>query len=198
MLDFKAKDTVRSVAADILRRACRWRALERKKISLLNLLVMILLFGSVGTESVAAQEEAIPEMSPAAKQVAGSIEEALATFVTAFDDLDWPVFRACFSARPTIFHPAAPNIKRIDTPEQFENAWSGVFARIKENSGRTSPPYMHLVPQDLRIEKLSDDVALVTFHLIDGRIVSRRTLVMKRQSAGWKIVHVHASNIEAP
>src|SRR5207253_834983 len=73
-----------SVAADILRRAWRWRALERKKISLLNLLVMILLFGSVGTESVAAQEKAIQEMNPAAKQVAGSIEEALAHVCDGF------------------------------------------------------------------------------------------------------------------
>jgi hypothetical protein len=68
---------------------------------------------------------------------------------------------------PTVFHPAAPNIKRIDSPEQFERAWLGVFERIPKGSGRTSPPFMKLDPRDLRVETLSDDVVLVTFHLID-------------------------------
>jgi hypothetical protein len=94
-----------------------------------------------------------------------------------------------------VFHPAAPNIKRIDSPEQFEKAWLGVFERIKKNSGRESPPYMSIKPLDLRVETLSEDVALVTFHLVDGNLVSRRTLVFKRSLEGWKIVHIHASNL---
>jgi SnoaL-like domain len=114
------------------------------------------------------------------------------------DDLDWHAFRACFSGTATIFHPSAPNIKRIDSPDQFEKAWLGVFERIKKNSSRTSPPYMRLSRLDLRIEKLSEDVALVTFHLVDGRTVNRRTLLCKRDPNGWKIVHIHASNITAP
>lgn len=127
-----------------------------------------------------------------------SIEEALSTFLTAFNNLDWQAFRACFSDTATIFHPAAPNIRRIDSPEQFNTAWLGVFERIKKNSGRTSPPYMNLNPVDLRVEKLSEDVALVTFHLVDGSTLNRRTLVFKRNPDGWKIVHIHASNITPP
>jgi ketosteroid isomerase-like protein len=127
-----------------------------------------------------------------------SIDEALSRFLTAFDNLDWQAFRNCFSNRATIFHPAAPNIRRIDSPDPFEKAWLGVFERIKKSSGRTSPPYMNLTPLDLRVEKLCEDVALVTFHLIDGRTVSRRTLVFKRDAESWKIVHIHASNITAP
>jgi ketosteroid isomerase-like protein len=127
-----------------------------------------------------------------------SIEEALSTFLTAFNNLDWQAFRVCFSGTATIFHPAAPNIRRIDSPEQFETAWLGVFERIKKSSGRTSPPYMSLNPVELRVEKLSEDVALVTFHLVDGNTVNRRTLVFERDPDGWKIVHIHASNITAP
>lgn len=57
---------------------------------------------------------------------------------------------------------------------------------------------MSLNPLDLRVEKLSEDVVLVTFHLVDGSTVNRRTLVFKQESDGWKIVHIHASNITAP
>jgi ketosteroid isomerase-like protein len=102
-----------------------------------------------------------------------TVEQALARFVAAFDDLDWERFRNCFSENATIFHPTAPNIKRIDSPEQFDKAWLGVFDRIKKNSGRTSPPYMKLDPTDVRVEKLSDNVTLVTFHLVDGGTIRR-------------------------
>jgi hypothetical protein len=44
------------------------------------------------------------------------------------------------------------------------------------------------------VDNLSDDVALVTFHLVDGDTLNRRTLVFKRES-GWKIVHIRASNL---
>jgi hypothetical protein len=57
---------------------------------------------------------------------------------------------------------------------------------------------MDLQPRDLRIEKLSEDAALVTFHSEDGRVLDRRTLVMKRESGEWKIAHMHASNLQAP
>jgi ketosteroid isomerase-like protein len=130
-----------------------------------------------------------------ASQSTAEIEHALSSFLQAFDNLDWPAFRTCFSPNATMFHPAAPNIKRIDSPSQFEKAWLGVFARIKASSGRTAAPYMDLRPQDLQIQMLSEDICLVTFHLVDGATISRRTLVFKRIEGSWKIVHLHASNI---
>jgi ketosteroid isomerase-like protein len=126
------------------------------------------------------------------------VEKALARFVTAFENLDWPTFRDCFSANATIFHPAAPNVRRIDSPLEFDKAWQGVFDRIKRNSGRTSPPYMKLNAQDVRIEPLGTGVALVTFHLADPGTIGRRTLVFQQIDGAWKIVHIHASNLSEP
>jgi len=125
------------------------------------------------------------------------VEQALSAFLVAFDNLDWPSFRVYFASDVTMFHPAAPNIKRIDSPEAFEKAWLGVFARIKKQSGRSGPPYMNLQPQDLKIQTLSPEIALATFHLIDGETTSRRSIMFKQCSDGWKIVHLHASNITA-
>jgi ketosteroid isomerase-like protein len=151
--------------------------------------IAVLLFSIMPAVPVSAQSTSKESQSSA------EIERALSSFVTAFDNLDWPAFRACFSPTATVFHPAAPNIKRIDSPDQFEKAWLGVFARIKASSGRTAVPYMDLRPQDLQIEMLSEDIGLATFHLVDGATISRRTLVFKKYPGGWKIVHLHASNI---
>jgi hypothetical protein len=124
-----------------------------------------------------------------------TVEQTLSTFLTAFDNLDWLAFRACFNDRPTMFHPSAPKIRRVDTPEEFDAAWKLVFERIRKDSGRTAPPYMKLSPTDLRIEPLAENVSLVTFHLTDGQTLSRRTLIFRRYDDGWKIVHIHASNL---
>jgi ketosteroid isomerase-like protein len=162
--------------------------MDRRKCLVVGFLVLTAAI----VESAVAQEKTLAHPKTA------SIEEALSAFLIAFDNLDWPSFRTCFSSTATIFHPAAPNIRRIDSLDEFEKAWLGVFERIKKSSGRTSPPYMNLNPLNLRVEMLSPDVALVTFHLLDGSIVNRRTLVFKRDADGWKIVHIHASNITAP
>lgn len=127
-----------------------------------------------------------------------AIEQALSSFIVAFDNLDWPSFRASFVPGATVFHPAAPNVKRIDSEQDFEKSWHGVFARIRKASGRTAPPYMNLQPQDLQVQILSQDVGLVSFHLVEGTTISRRTIVFKHTSDGWKIVHLHASNIMVP
>ena len=140
------------------------------------------------------QEKYSAEASPQASNV----EAALSKFVAAFENLDWAIFHGCFSANATIFHPAAPNIRRIDSPTEFDKAWLGVFERIKNNSGRTAPPYMKLNTADMRIERLGPNVALVTFHLVDPGTIGRRTLVFQRIDGAWKIVHIHASNLAQP
>jgi ketosteroid isomerase-like protein len=126
-----------------------------------------------------------------------TLEQRLAGFVSAFDDLDWARFQTFFAEDATVFHPAAPNVKRTEGRAGFEQAWLGVFERIRKNSGKTSAPYMDLKPKDVRIQYLADDVALVTFHLEDGTVLGRRTMVWKREGQVWRIVHVHASNLEA-
>jgi len=125
------------------------------------------------------------------------VRDALKVFLRAFDNLDWPGFRACFGPNPTMFHPAAPNSVRVETEEQFDKAWAGVFERIRRTSGRENPPFMTLEPKDLRIEFLSFDVALVTFHIISETEIDRRTIIFKRYRKAWKIVHIHASNLRS-
>lgn len=129
--------------------------------------------------------------SPAENQ---ELRAALEKFFAAFANLDWPAFRACFDDSATVFHPSAAHMRRTDSPSDFDAAWHEVFDRIKKQSGRSAPPYMELKPADLNVRLLSSDVALVTFHLPDQAVLGRRTVVLKKFSSGWKIVHIHASN----
>ena len=152
--------------------------------------VVLLIATALGPADKASAESADP---PARAE--SEIEQTLGGFLTAFDNLDWPAFRGFFAPDATMFHPAAPNQKRIDSPGEFEKAWLGVFARIRKTSGRSAPPYMNLQPQDVMIRILSPDIALVTFHLTDANILSRRTIVFRHDAGGWKIVHLHASNL---
>jgi ketosteroid isomerase-like protein len=136
--------------------------------------------------------------APAPADSTAEVRAAVETFLHAFEALDWPAFRACFAEGATVFQPTPPHVLRTDSPESFERAWAAVFERIRRNSGRTAPPYMTLSPKDLRIQLLSEKSALVTFHLPQGETLGRRTVILERLDAGWKIVHLHASNLSRP
>jgi ketosteroid isomerase-like protein len=50
----------------------------------------------------------------------------------------------------------------------------------------------------LRLQ-LAGNVAIVTFHLDDRPgFLNRRTIVLQKQPSGWKIIHLHASEVAAP
>lgn len=135
------------------------------------------------------------------------VRQATARFLKAFNDLDWTAFKACWEyksdtfAATVVFPPLSPSVlpevpvRRV-TGREAEGVWRRLFDGIRRNSGRTAAPYQDIQPQDELIEMLGDGVAIVMFHLGNEKRVSRRTLVWKRTSDGWKIVHLHASAIE--
>ncbi len=63
-------------------------------------------------------------------------------------------------------------------------------------SSRPGPPYVTLEPRDLEVEVFTD-AAVATFHLENGPSLSRRTFVLAKRDGGWRIVHLHASNVVA-
>ena len=90
-----------------------------------------------------------------------------------------------------------------DSKEPIDNAnymrINGLDPQMKHvinslhESGK-QPPYMKLEPKDLRITMLKD-AAIVTFHLVNGKSLSRRTLVLSKYAGIWKIIHLHPSNV---
>jgi len=120
------------------------------------------------------------------------VREALANFVVAFDNLNWETFRLAFSDDATVFYPRAFP-ERANGRVEFEKTFKVVFDQIRGN--KSKPPYMHIQPKEMRIQTFGN-VAIATFHL-DDRVgfLNRRTIVLHKTNDGWKIVHLHASEV---
>ena len=120
------------------------------------------------------------------------VREALAKFIRAFDDLDWEHFRLAFDDNATVFYPRVIP-QRANGRAEFEKAFKTVFQQIRR--GKTSAPYMDIQPKEMKIQFFGN-VAIATFHLNDRRgFLNRRTIVLNKTEKGWKIVHLHASEI---
>jgi len=116
----------------------------------------------------------------------------LSEFITAFDNLDWDKFRNAFADDATVFYPR-DRANRANGRMEVEEYFKHVFEQIR--AGRSKGPYMDIQPRELRIQVLGD-VAIATFHLDDRPgFINRRTLVLRKTAAGWKIAHLHASEV---
>ena len=130
-----------------------------------------------------------------AVQDSAAVAVALQRFLTAFENLDWGPFRAAFSDSATIFQPVPQMAERVTGPRGIDSTFRAVFAAIRARA-TGGPPYQRLVPSDLRIEPLSPGLVLVTFQLRSEERLARRTVLFRHEKAGWRILHLHASNID--
>ena len=126
------------------------------------------------------------------RQPDAEVRETLSKFVQVFDNLDWEQFRGFFADDATVFYPRdVPT--RATGRQEIEAQFKRVFEQIRGN--RTKPPYMDIQPKDLEIQ-LFGEVAVATFHLDDrAGVLNRRTIVLRKETAGWRIVHIHASEV---
>jgi ketosteroid isomerase-like protein len=124
------------------------------------------------------------------------VEEAFNGFISAFNNLEWDKFQTALADEITVFNPEipeAPTVNRLDGKQAVEDSFKGVFAASRQQL--KGPPYLHIVPKRVRIQMLVD-TAIVTFEFDrEGNSMGRRTLVFHREVNGWKIVHIHASNV---
>ena len=123
-----------------------------------------------------------------------AVAKALHLFLTAFENLDWPPFRAAFSDSATIFHPAPEAAERVTGPRGIDSSFRAVFSAIRAHA-TSGPPYHRLVPTELRIQPLSPGLVLATFHLRNAERLARRTVIFRQEGADWRILHLHASNV---
>jgi ketosteroid isomerase-like protein len=120
------------------------------------------------------------------------VRDTLANFVHAFEILDWEPFRLAFSDDATVFYPRGFP-ERANGRVAFEKTFRVVFEQIRRS--KTTAPYMDIQPRDMKVQ-LFGDIAIATFHLDDrAGFINRRTIVLNQTEAGWKIVHLHASEI---
>ncbi len=122
------------------------------------------------------------------------VRAALALFLAAFENLDWDRFRLCFDDAATVFFPSPTPPDRSDARAAFEARFTDVFAQIRK-AVPSGPPFQRLAPEDLHVEVLGVDAAVATFHLRNAERLARRTVVMAKRGATWRIVHLHATNV---
>ena len=120
---------------------------------------------------------------------------ALKSFIEAFDNLDLDKFRLAFDDNATVFYPRGIP-ERATGRAAFEANFRKVFEQIRGN--KTAAPYMDIQPKNFELQMFGD-VAVATFHLDDrAGFLNRRTLVLAKTGNGWKIVHLHASEVALP
>jgi ketosteroid isomerase-like protein len=130
-----------------------------------------------------------------------AVEEAVAHWLGSFENLDMPVFIDCFTDDATIFFPSfvpAPDIpERVAGKAAVRSSFEQIFAAIRKGASG-GPPYHRLQPEDLQVQLLGTDSAVVTFHLRNSERIARRTFVMRKVQGAWLVAHLHASNFLTP
>ena len=135
-----------------------------------------------------------PSASPTPPPEVAAIAKVVDGFIEALDAADIERFAPLFAADATVFFPLAPFADRLENRDQITKVFTVFFESVRR--GKTGPQYMNLVPQDVRIQ-LYGSTAVVTFHFKGPDLVSRRTLVLRKDGGAWSIVHLHASNLAA-
>ena len=105
-------------------------------------------------------------------------------WMDALNSLDEARIVGAFAGDATAFFPVV-KAERVDG----HAAIAAVFHEYVAGSTKKT----NIVPEDLRVQQ-SGDLAVITFNVHNPSAVSRRTFVWRRDSGGWRIVHMHASN----
>ena len=157
---------------------------------LMRVLGLLLVSLLLDAPAVLAQEPARDE---------ADIERAVNGIVEAVENADMPGFLAFFDEDATMFHNMAQSSgnapRRLQGRTDIERSMRGVFDQLKENSGRTTGPYVQIQPLD-RMVQTYDQFAVVSFHLGSAPAISRRTLVFRKVASAWKVVHLHGSLLQ--
>lgn len=125
-----------------------------------------------------------------------AVAQAATAFLAAFDSLNWEGFVARLSDSVDAYWPRPDTADRLRSREAVEARYRAFFDEIRAR--RSGPPYLHLQVSDFEV-RVFQDVGLVTFQLADvPDTIGRRSLVFHRDPAGWRIVHLHASNLPLP
>ena len=116
------------------------------------------------------------------------------TFVSAFNRRDWPAFQATLDPDVSVIFDRPGPPARQDGHVAVEAVFHLIFPDAPALGG--APP-SQILPLRLRAQDFGD-VVVVSFQLAQPNAVGRRTLVLHRTAAGWKVAHIHGSSASAP
>ena len=129
---------------------------------------------------------------PPAAATAQSADQAVTAFLEAFDTLDADRFNAFFADDATMFFPSGPFPQaRVEG----KAAVTAAFGRLFEMARQRGVTSLRLRPLDIQVQD-HGPFAVASFHLRGNGNIGRRSIIMRREPTGWRIVHFHASSLE--
>lgn len=112
----------------------------------------------------------------------------MAQFMADLNALNYDAIVGHFAPDATAFFPVV-RAERAGGKEAIAQVFRDYVAG---NTKKTN-----IVPEDLLVQE-SRNMAVITFNVHNPSAISRRTFVWRRDSGGWRIVHMHASNVAKP
>lgn len=111
-------------------------------------------------------------------------------FLAALNRRDWDAFRATFADDISVMFDSRDQPERRDGRAAVEEMFRAVFPAAGAPARLTMPAVQpdNLLTQDL------GDVVIISFHIRSPGATGRRTIVLHRTAAGWRVVHIHASS----
>jgi hypothetical protein len=116
------------------------------------------------------------------------------TFVSAFNRRDWPAFQATLDPDVSVIFDRPGPPARQDGRAAVDAVFRLIFP---DRPPEGSAPPSQIRPLQLRTQDFGD-VVVVSFQLAAPGATGRRTLVLHRGAAGWRVVHIHGSSSSAP
>jgi hypothetical protein len=152
--------------------------------------------------ALAASLAAAPASAAAAASIAearASAESALRAFLHAFENDDLATMEAAFAPDSASFGAVVASSKgsTLGELDSYRRKPGMPMRELVVSSLKTGkgPPYRRLDPKDLLVQT-DGQMALCTFHLESPTGLGRRTIVLDRRQGPWKILHIHASNVQ--
>ena len=115
---------------------------------------------------------------------------AFNTFLGALNRREWPAFQATLSDSITVIVDAAEIAVRQDGRAAAEAVFRQLFPADLRTPTNPPPP---ILPIGLRAQDFGD-VVIVTFQIQNPGRLARRTIVLHRDTPGWRVVHIHGSS----
>jgi ketosteroid isomerase-like protein len=123
------------------------------------------------------------------------LEAVLRRLLEAIDRADDAALASLWCADATMYFPFANSPDVYRGRDAIVARFAKMFADLRARNP-AGPPYVRFEVRAFEAVALDDRHVLACSQLAFARQLGRRTLVFRREQDGWRLLHVHASNVD--
>lgn len=123
------------------------------------------------------------------------LRAALTEFLDAIDAADLERLAPLWCADGSMYFPFRNSLELLEGAPLVLARFERMFADLRARN--PAPPYIRFTIDHFRVQTLDAFHAVIYTTLAFPGQVGRRTILCRREAAGWAILHVHASNFGA-